>query len=66
MSGDADGIEKAILDSVIEKVTEDVMAKLTQEEANKISVVVIGSDLNNLSLNFKGPEEIVSKIEDEL
>ena len=32
------------------------------EEAAKITVDVVGFNINNLSFNIKGPEEIVEKI----
>jgi len=42
------------------------MAEITEEEAAKITIDVVGTDLNNLSLRIDGPDEITKKIENAL
>jgi hypothetical protein len=42
------------------------MAVITEEEAAQITIDVVGTDLNNLSLKIDGPDEITKKIENAL
>lgn len=57
-----EAFEKTIFEGIIETVKESITNAITAEEAAKITVNVVGSDINNLSFNIKGPEEIVDKI----
>lgn len=55
-------IDRAILSGVIDKATDVVRAKLTEEEQSKITIAVKGTSLDHLTLNVSGPDEIIAKI----
>ena len=61
-----DELEKAAFQSVVESAKESVMAVITEEEAAQITIDVVGTDLNNLSLKIDGPDEITKKIKNAL
>lgn len=46
------------------KGIEVVTSTLSHEELDQIEIQVNGDSLDDLSLNIKGPEEIIAKIED--
>lgn len=56
-------LDKAVFEAAVEGVKESVSAVISAEEASQIKIDVKGSDINNLSLNINGPDEIVAKIE---
>ena len=58
----SNAIEKAILEGVVEKAIGVVKSKLTPDEADKITIAVKGDSLDKLSLNARGPGEIVDKL----
>lgn len=58
-----DELEKAVFESVIENAKESVISVLTEDEASQITIDVVGTGLDNLSLKIDGPDEIVKKIE---
>ena len=59
-------MEQAILPAVAEKATEVVKSKLSVEEVAQITIVIQGSSLDDLSMNVRGPEEIIKKLTDAL
>ena len=61
-----ENFEHAIIESAVEIAKEIVIAAISEEEASKITIDIIGTDLTNLSLNIKGPGEIVDKINEAL
>jgi len=56
-------LDQAVFDAVVERAKESVAAVVSAEEALQIKIDVIGTDIDNLSLNINGPDEIVQKIE---
>lgn len=58
-----DEIEKTVFQSVVESAKERVVSLITEEELSKISIDVVGTDIENLSLSIDGPDDIVNKIE---
>ena len=56
-------IDRMMFDAVVETAKDAVTSTLTEAECSQISIDVIGQDINNLSLDIKGPEEIVRKVE---
>lgn len=61
-----DKMEKAVFQSVVESAKESVTSLISEEEVSKISIDVVGTDIDNLSLKINGPDEIVNKIETSL
>ena len=57
-----DELEKTIFQSVVESAKESVISLISEEEVSKISIDVVGTDIDNLSLKIDGPDEIVNKI----
>jgi len=58
--------EAEILKAVSEQVKNSITSIVSEEEASQITVDILGSTLDDLSLNVNGPEEIVNKIENQL
>ncbi|PML91942.1 hypothetical protein [Vibrio breoganii] len=56
-------LEKAMLEAVIEGIKETVESAVSKDEALQIKIDVIGTDIETLSLNISGPDEIVAKVE---
>lgn len=59
-------IDKMMFDAVVESVTEAITSALTEAEAAEITIDLIGNDIQNLSFDVKGPEDIVRKVENAL
>lgn len=59
-------LDQAVFVSAVEGAKESVAAVISAEEASQIKIDVIGTDIDNLSLNINGPDEIVKKIEKSL
>lgn len=57
-----DALEAAMLKGVAEKATEVVKSKLSPEEQSQISIEIVGTSLEDLSLHATGPQEILDKI----
>lgn len=55
-------IGSAIFHATVESIREAISGAITAAEAQQITVDMVGKDIKNLSVNVKGPEEIVSKI----
>jgi iron uptake system EfeUOB component EfeO/EfeM len=58
--------EEEIFKGVVETAKEGIASAITAEEASKITIDAVGTDLEDLSLNINGPEEIVAKIQEAL
>lgn len=56
-------LEKAMLEAVVEGIKETVESAVSKGESAKITIDVIGADIEDLSLKISGPDEIVAKIE---
>ena len=56
-------LNQAVFDAAVERAKESVATVISAEEALQIKIDVIGTDLDSLSLNINGPDEIVQKIE---
>ena len=56
-------IEKTIFEGVAETAKNAILESLNEDEQSQISIDVIGDSLESLSLKFKGPDEIVAKVE---
>lgn len=55
--------DQAVFEAVVDGAKQSVAAAISEEEASKITIDVIGTDIENLSLNIEGPDDIVEKIE---
>ncbi|EGR0214176.1 hypothetical protein LEZ42_004460 [Vibrio parahaemolyticus] len=56
-------LEKAMLEAVVEGIKETVESTVSKDEASQVTIDVIGTDIEDLSLEISGPDEIVAKIE---
>lgn len=56
-------LEKAMLEAIVQGIEETVESVVSNNEASQITVNVIGTDIEDLSLNITGPDEIVAKVE---
>jgi len=56
-------LEKAMLEAIVQGIEETVESVVSNDEASQITVNVIGTDIEDLSLNITGPDEIVAKVE---
>ncbi|MGR5380793.1 hypothetical protein [Vibrio harveyi] len=56
-------LEKAMLEAVVEGIKETVESVVSKYESTQITIDVIGTDIEDLSLKISGPDEIVDKIE---
>ncbi|ENP0865011.1 hypothetical protein ACPV3W_13265 [Vibrio parahaemolyticus] len=56
-------LEKAMLEAFVEGIKETVESVVSKDESTQITIDVIGTDIEDLSLKISGPDEIVSKIE---
>ncbi|KJZ15016.1 hypothetical protein TW85_07170 [Marinomonas sp. S3726] len=56
-------LEKAMFETVVEEIKETVESAVSKDEALQIKIDVIGTDVEALSLNISGPDDIVAKIE---
>ncbi|TMO35969.1 hypothetical protein CWC26_16935 [Pseudoalteromonas sp. S4488] len=56
-------LEKAMLEAIVQGIEETVQSVVSNDEASQITVNVIGTDIEDLSLNITGPDEIVAKVE---
>jgi hypothetical protein len=56
-------LEKAMFETVVEGIKETVESAVSKDEALQIKIDVIGTDIEALSLNISGPDDIVAKIE---
>ncbi|EGQ7800893.1 hypothetical protein P6A00_004617 [Vibrio parahaemolyticus] len=56
-------LEKAMLEAVVEGIKETVESVVSKDESTQITIDVIGTDIEDLSLKISGPDEIVAKIE---
>lgn len=61
-----DALERAMFETVVNALKEKVRNAISATEASQITIDVVGRDISNLSLNIKGPEEIVSKVQSAL
>ena len=59
-------IDLMMFDAVVEEAKKSVTSALTQEEASQITINHIGHNIENLSLEVKGPEAILAKDENAL
>ena len=64
--GDSNSIVNAMFESVASAGVEAATAVLTEDEMKQITIKVIGDNVDDLSLNINGPEEIVEKIKSAL
>jgi len=56
-------LEKAMLEAIVQGIEETIESVVSNDEASQITVNVIGTDIEDLSLNITGPDEIVAKVE---
>ncbi|EGR3219706.1 hypothetical protein RGL42_002790 [Vibrio parahaemolyticus] len=56
-------LEKTMLEAVVEGIKETVESTVSKDEASQVTIDVIGTDIEDLSLEISGPDEIVAKIE---
>ena len=56
-------LDEFMFEAVLESITETVESAVSKEEASQIEIDVIGDDIDNLSLNIHGPDDIVTKVE---
>jgi serine protease inhibitor ecotin len=56
-------LENIMITAATEGMKEQVLSVLTQEEVSEISIDLVGSALDSLSLEVSGPEHLVKKIE---
>ncbi len=56
-------LEKVMLEAIVQGIEETVESVVSNDEASQITVNVIGTDIEDLSLNITGPDEIVAKVE---
>ncbi|HHC6787007.1 TPA: hypothetical protein ACN38F_002236 [Vibrio parahaemolyticus] len=56
-------LEKVMLEAVVEGIKETVESVVSKDEASQIKIDVIGTNIEDLSLNVSGPDEVVAKIE---
>ena len=59
---DTAAIDKAIMAAGADRAIKIVKSKLTEEEQGKITITVKGNSTSDLSLNVKGPDEILAKL----
>lgn len=55
-------IERALFENAIETAKEKISNTISSKEASQITIDVIGTGIDNLSLNINGPDEIIEKI----
>ncbi|KAA1160328.1 hypothetical protein [Pseudoalteromonas fuliginea] len=55
-------LEIDMFETVIEVIKETVESAISKDEALKIKIDVIGTDIEALSLDIIGPDDIVNKI----
>jgi hypothetical protein len=63
---DSSAVERAIFEGVVEKAITVVKSKLLPDEVSKLTINVVGDSLEKLSLNIKGPDDILAKLRGKL
>jgi len=61
-----DELEKMVFNGVVESATNAVKCTLNSDESSQITINVVGTDIEKLSLDIQGPEEIVAKVKQAL
>jgi hypothetical protein len=56
-------IDRAVFDAVISGLRETITSTITPAEARQISIDFQGNNIQSLSANISGPDEIVKKVE---
>jgi hypothetical protein len=54
-------LERSVLDAIIDEVKKTIRSRTSSEEAQQITLHVMGTDLASLAFDLEGPEEIVSR-----
>lgn len=57
-----DEMEKEMVRAIAEDTEKHILSLLTPSEASKLKIDLVGNDLENLSVDVDGPDEIVEKV----
>lgn len=56
-----DELEKAAIESIKDNIRNQLMGIPHEQNGERLTVEVVGSDFHNLSIHFSGPEELVQR-----
>lgn len=59
-------IEKMLLNASLQSIKEHINNIVSPEEAKELAINFVGEDIENLSIEIKGPEILVQKITDSM
>ena len=57
-----DEIEKEMVRGLAEDIKKQILSVVTPEEEAQLTIEIVGEDLEHLSVNIDGPDEIVEKV----
>lgn len=55
-------VDQMVFEAVVEGAKKQIMSVLSDDEASKVTINVVGTDIENLTLEFKGPDDVILKI----
>ena len=59
---DKEGIRNATFHAFVEKGIEIATAALSEDEREKMEIQIVGDSIDDVTLKFHGPEELIEKI----